>query len=226
ERVDGRARASWRDPRHRWAICRRQGVRRWLHDHPRARSGRSPRLGAQARDCAAASDRSATGSGRHDVITTAEIERAFRREHGRAVAVLIRRCGGDIALAEEVVQDAFVAALERWPATGVPPSPAGWIITTARHRAIDRFRRDAMRADRHARAFALLGNDDPPDGEATVRDDQLRLIFTCCHPALAVPARVALTLRLVGGLATHEIARAFLVPEATMAQRLVRAKSK
>ena len=158
-------------------------------------------------------------------VSTAEIERVFRREHARAVAVMIRRCAGDIELAEEVVQDAFVLALERWPESGLPASPAGWILTTARHRAIDRFRREASRRDRHAQAIALLESD-PPDDEATVRDDQLRLIFTCCHPALAMPAQVALTLRLVGGLTTPQIARAFLVPEATMAQRLVRAKGK
>jgi RNA polymerase sigma-70 factor, ECF subfamily len=158
-------------------------------------------------------------------MTPSEIERVFRREHARAVAVLVRRCGGDLDLAEEVVQDAFVAALERWPVTGIPPSPSGWIITTAGHRAIDRFRREASRGTRHAGAVAML-EPEPPDDEATVRDDQLRLLFTCCHPALAMPARVALTLRLVGGLTTREIARAFLVPEATLAQRLVRAKGK
>ncbi len=157
-------------------------------------------------------------------ITTAEIERVFRAEYGRAVAVLVRVLG-DIELAEETVQDAFVAAVERWPDAGLPPSPAGWIITTARNRAIDRLRREASRADRHAQA-ALLHADGEPLEEGAVRDDRLRLIFTCCHPALAPAARVALTLRLLGGLTTAEIARAFLVPEPTMAQRLVRAKGK
>ncbi|MGW3810570.1 RNA polymerase sigma factor, partial [Micromonospora sp. NPDC005113] len=131
----------------------------------------------------------------------------------------------DIDLAEEAVQDAFTIALRRWPQTGPPPSPAGRIITTARNRAIDRLRREASRADRHAQA-ALLYAADPPVEETPVSDDRLRLIFTCCHPALAPAARVALTLRLLGGLSTAEIARAFLVPEPTMAQRLVRAKSK
>jgi RNA polymerase sigma-70 factor (ECF subfamily) len=155
-----------------------------------------------------------------------EIERVFREEHGRAVAVLVR-VFGDIDLAEEAVQDAFVAALERWPAAGVPPSPAGWIITTARNRAIDRLRREASRDDRHAQAALLHARDEPAEeGESLVNDDRLRLIFTCCHPALAPAVRVALTLRLLGGLTTAEIARAFLVPEATMAQRLVRAKGK
>ena len=158
-------------------------------------------------------------------VTHAEIERVFREEHGRAVSVLVR-VFGDIDVAEEAVQDAFVAALERWPHAGVPPSRAGWIITTARNRAVDRLRREASRDDRHAQAALLHARDEPEDVESAVNDDQLRLIFTCCHPALAPAVRVALTLRLIGGLTTVEVARAFLVPEATMAQRLVRAKGK
>jgi RNA polymerase sigma-70 factor, ECF subfamily len=158
-----------------------------------------------------------------------EIERVFRAEYGRAVSVLVRVCG-DIDTAEEAVQDAFATALERWPHTGVPPSPAGWIITTARNRAVDRFRRESSRDARQAASVALLEWDDPEGStlveEDAVRDDQLRMIFTCCHPALAPSVQVALTLRLLGGLTTAEIARAFLVPEATMAQRLVRAKGK
>jgi RNA polymerase sigma-70 factor (ECF subfamily) len=157
-------------------------------------------------------------------VSSADIGRMFRREHGRAVAVLIRAFGS-IDVAEEAVQDAFAAALEKWPSTGLPPSPAGWIITTARNRAIDRLRRESSREDRHAQADLLQAQDEP-DEEHTVRDDQLRLIFTCCHPALATSVQVALTLRLLGGLTTTEVARAFLVPEATMAQRLVRAKNK
>ena len=162
-------------------------------------------------------------------IDAAAIERLFRESYGRAVAVLVRTFG-DIDLAEEAVQDAFVVALQRWPHDGAPPSPTGWIITTARHRAIDRVRREASRDDRHAQAFELqvaqasASGDDP--GDDAVQDDRLRLIFTCCHPALAVNAQVALTLRLLGGLTTAEIARAFLVPEPTMAQRLIRAKGK
>jgi RNA polymerase sigma-70 factor, ECF subfamily len=155
-----------------------------------------------------------------------EVERVFREHHGRAVAILVRRFG-EIDVAEEAVADAFAVALDVWSTRGVPPSPAGWIITTARHRAIDRLRRESTRAERHAQARALApGGDDDPGEEDTVADDRLRLIFTCCHPALAMPARVALTLRLLGGLTTAEIARAFLVGEATMAQRLVRAKAK
>ncbi|MEU4775438.1 sigma-70 family RNA polymerase sigma factor [Micromonospora sp. NPDC023644] len=153
-----------------------------------------------------------------------DVEAVFRAEYGRAVAVLVRLLG-DIDLAEEAVQEAFTVAVARWPETGPPPSPAGWIITTARNRAVDRLRREASRADRHAQA-ALLHVRDVPAEEGPVRDDRLRLIFTCCHPALGPAARVALTLRLLGGLGTAEIARAFLVSEATMAQRIVRAKAK
>jgi RNA polymerase sigma-70 factor (ECF subfamily) len=150
----------------------------------------------------------------------------FREQHGRAVAALVRMFG-DIDLAEDAVSDAFEIAVRRWPREGVPPSPAGWIVTTARNRAIDTLRRESSRPGRYAQA-ALLDepmDQDPFDPE-DLGDDRLRLIFTCCHPALAESARVALTLRLVGGLRTDEIARAFLVPEATMAQRIVRAKAK
>jgi RNA polymerase sigma-70 factor, ECF subfamily len=152
------------------------------------------------------------------------IERIFRQEYGRAVAVLVRQFG-DIDTAEEAVQDAFIEAVRRWPSAGTPPSPAGWIITTARRRIIDRLRRESTRDERHAQAVQLLGGTEPPE-EDVVSDERLRLIFTCCHPALATSAQVALTLRLLGGLTTADIARAFLVPESTMAQRLVRAKSK
>jgi RNA polymerase sigma-70 factor (ECF subfamily) len=151
------------------------------------------------------------------------IERVFRQEHGRAVAVLVRMFG-DIDVAEEAVQDAFTIAAERWPASGIPPRPSGWIITTARNRAIDRLRREASRDARQTQA-TLLVNQEAED-EGPVGDDRLRLIFTCCHPSLGAGARVALTLRLLGGLTTPEIARAFLVPEPTMAQRLTRAKNK
>jgi RNA polymerase sigma-70 factor, ECF subfamily len=167
----------------------------------------------------------------------ADIERVFRAEYGRAVAVLTG-VFGDLDVAEDAVQEAFTAAVRRWPADGLPPSPAGWIITTARRRAIDRLRRESSRDDRQAQAVQLQAATAVPAGgaagraveeaseEGPVRDDRLRLIFTCCHPALAPAAQVALTLRLLGGLSTAEIARAFLVPEPTMAQRLVRAKAK
>jgi RNA polymerase sigma-70 factor (ECF subfamily) len=161
-----------------------------------------------------------------DPATAAAIERAFRAESGRAVAVLAR-ITGDLDLAEEAVQEAFVAALRTWPERGVPPSPAGWIITTARNKAVDRLRRESTRDERHVQAARMLAQEDvvlEPPGAVT--DDRLRLVFTCCHPALAPAAQVALTLRLVAGLQTPEIARAFLVPETTMAQRIVRAKNK
>ncbi|MGW1759996.1 RNA polymerase sigma factor [Streptomyces mirabilis] len=154
----------------------------------------------------------------------ADIEAVFRAEYGRAVAVLVRFLG-DIDLAEEAVQDAFTTALRTWPESGIPPSPAGWIITTARNRAVDRLRRESTREARHAEAERLYSRDEPVQ-EGPVRDDRLRLIFTCCHPALATQTQVALTLRLLGGLTTPQIARAFLVPEPTMAQRIVRAKAK
>jgi RNA polymerase sigma-70 factor, ECF subfamily len=156
-------------------------------------------------------------------VTTDEIDRIFREHYGRAVASLVR-VFRDISIAEEAVQDAFTSAVQHWPSAGLPPSPAGWIITTARHRAIDRLRREASRENRHAQAMLLCAAE--TQNEDVVDDDRLRLIFTCCHPALGPAAQVALTLRLIGGLTTAEIARAFLVQEATMAQRLARAKGK
>jgi len=156
----------------------------------------------------------------------AEVARIFRECSGRAVATLARRFG-DLGLAEEMVQEAFVVALERWPEAGIPESPAGWIITTARRAALDVVRRESTRDERHRESVRMYGPDEPesPD-EGPVVDDQLRLMFTCCHPALGPSVQVALTLRLIAGLTTREIARAFLVPEETMAQRLVRAKNK
>jgi RNA polymerase sigma-70 factor (ECF subfamily) len=159
------------------------------------------------------------------------IENLYRAESGRILATLIRLVG-DFDLAEEVMHDAFAAALERWPGAGVPENPRAWLVSTARHKAIDRLRRDARfreKRDELAR-WAELAEGAPPefaDGPGgRPDDDRLRLIFTCCHPALAVEAQVALTLRTLGGLTTEEIARAFLVPAPTMAQRLVRAKAK
>jgi len=159
----------------------------------------------------------------------------FRREVGRCTATLIRVLG-DVDLAEDAVAEAFAIAAERWPETGVPPNPGAWITTTARNRAIDRLRRESTRTQRHLAAHRLEMPDMEPDDQADLRDldalvdvvpdDQLRLMFLCCHPALALDAQVALTLRLLGGLDTPELARAFLVPETTMAQRIVRAKRK
>ena len=164
------------------------------------------------------------GGGSHSAI-----EATFRREFGRAVSTLVR-VFGDIDLAEEAVQEAFLVAVRVWPRTGTPPNPGGWIVTTARNGAIDRLRRESSRADRHAQAALLHARSEKPGRlekeTEPVQDDRLRMIFTCCHPALAPSAQIALTLRLLGGLETEDIARAFLVPEATMAQRLVRAKRK
>ncbi|MDQ3612379.1 MAG: RNA polymerase sigma factor [Actinomycetota bacterium] len=155
---------------------------------------------------------------------TPPIERVFREEYGRAVATLVRLLG-DIELAEEAVADAFTVAVERWRSDGLPANPGGWIVTAAKRRAIDRLRRESSREARHAQAELLHARDDLPE-VGPVHDDRLRLLFTCCHPALAMEARVALTLRLLGGLETAHIARAFLVAEPTIAQRLVRAKRK
>jgi RNA polymerase sigma-70 factor (ECF subfamily) len=159
-------------------------------------------------------------------MDAAEIERTFRESSGRAVATLARRFR-DLGLAEEMVQEAFAKALATWPLAGLPPSPAGWIITTATRASIDYLRRESSRLDRHRASVEMNEPDEAPDDEeALMVDDQLRLMFTCCHPSLGPSAQVALTLRLIAGLETREIARAFLVPEPTMAQRLVRAKNK
>jgi RNA polymerase sigma-70 factor, ECF subfamily len=161
-------------------------------------------------------------------LDESEVGRIFRQESGRSVATLIR-VFGDIDLAEDAVQEAFVVALRKWPADGVPPNPGGWITTTARNHAIDRLRRQARGRELLGEVAVLLaGHDDPGMAEEVgpVEDDRLRLIFTCCHPALSTEAQVALTLRLLGGLSTRQVASAFLVTEATMARRLVRAKRK
>jgi RNA polymerase sigma-70 factor (ECF subfamily) len=157
------------------------------------------------------------------------IARVFREEYGRCVSTLTRVLG-DITLAEDAVAEAFTVAVQSWDPNDLPPNPGGWITTTARRRAIDRLRRESTREARHAEALLLHGPDDDPFESAEevgpVRDDRLRMLFTCCHPALAPEARVALTLRILGGLETPDIARAFLLPEPTLAQRIVRAKKK
>ncbi len=154
----------------------------------------------------------------------AAVERVFREEYGRLIASLVRRFG-DIDLAEEAAGEALVVALEKWPGSGVPPNPGGWLTTTAANRAIDRIRRERQRDAKHQ--AALMTHDDTAhEPTGPVEDDRLRLVFTCCHPALAPEARIALTLRLLGGLTVAEVAQAFLVPEATMAQRITRAKKK
>ncbi|HEU0182652.1 MAG TPA: DUF6596 domain-containing protein [Agromyces mariniharenae] len=154
----------------------------------------------------------------------AVVTRVHREEWARVVASLARRFG-DLDLAEEMAAEAFATAVERWPRDGVPPNPGAWITTTANHKAIDRLRREARRASKQQEAL-MLRDDSPPEPVGAVEDDRLRLLFTCCHPALAMEARVALTLRLVGGLTVPEIAHAFLVQEATMGQRITRAKGK
>ena len=152
------------------------------------------------------------------------ISRVHREEWARVVAVLTRRFG-DLDTAEEMAAEAFAVAVERWPTDGVPPNPGAWITTTATRRAIDRLRRESRRDDKQKEA-QMLYDDTPPEQLGAIDDDRLRLIFTCCHPALAMEARIALTLRMVGGLTVSEIARAFLVQEATMSQRITRAKGK
>jgi RNA polymerase sigma-70 factor (ECF subfamily) len=161
-------------------------------------------------------------------LDEAEVGRVFRQEYGRCVATLIRNFG-DIDIAEDAVQEAFAVALREWASDGVPPNPGGWITTTARNRAIDRLRRESRGRELLSEVGMLSPrNDEPgiPEEVGPVEDDRLRLIFTCCNPALSTEAQVALTLRLLGGLATEEVARAFLVAEPTMAQRLARAKRK
>jgi RNA polymerase sigma-70 factor, ECF subfamily len=161
-------------------------------------------------------------------LDQAEVGRIFREESGRSVATLIRVVG-DIDLAEDAVQEAFAVALDKWPADGLPPNPGGWITTTARNRAVDRLRRETRGRELLGEVAVLLPGDhepDLPEVVGPVQDDRLRLIFTCCHPALSTQAQVALTLRLLGGLSTTQVARSFLVAEPTMARRLVRAKRK
>jgi RNA polymerase sigma-70 factor (ECF subfamily) len=154
----------------------------------------------------------------------AAASRAHQQDWARLIATLTRRFG-DLDLAEEAAAEAFATAVARWPADGVPPNPGAWLATTASRLAIDRLRRESKRQDRHREA-QLLYDDDPPGPPGAIGDERLRLIFTCCHPALALEARVALTLRLVGGLTVPEIARAFLVQEAAVGQRITRAKAK
>ena len=159
------------------------------------------------------------------MTTASQIEKTFREEHGRVLAALISRFG-DFDLAEDALQDALVNALERWKVDGVPRSPGAWLLTVAKRRAIDRLRRTARLEHDPAVLDSLASTQEEPEMEDMIPDDRLKLMFTCCHPALALEAQVALTLHTVGGLKTREIARAFLVPEPTMAQRLARARAK
>ncbi|WP_338743243.1 RNA polymerase sigma factor [Actinomadura luteofluorescens] len=152
------------------------------------------------------------------------VTRVHREEWARVVAALTRRFG-DLDIAEEAAAEAFATAVERWPADGVPPNPGGWLTTTAARKAIDRIRRESRRDDKHKEA-AMVHDDEPPEPVGAIDDDRLRLIFTCCHPALAAQTRVALTLRMVGGLTVPEIARAFLVADTALERRITRAKAK
>jgi RNA polymerase sigma-70 factor, ECF subfamily len=154
-----------------------------------------------------------------------EVEAIYRAEFGAVVASLTARFR-DLDLAEEMAQEAFVEAVRRWPTEGVPPNPGGWLTVVARNRALDRLRRESTRQSRYEEALVRSAPEDPTSPVTSVTDERLRLIFTCCHPALAPEARVALTLRLLGGLTVPEVAAAFLVPERTMAQRITRAKRK
>ena len=154
----------------------------------------------------------------------ARIDRIYREEYGRIVASLARRFG-DLDIAEDAAGEALLIAVEKWPTDGIPPNPGAWLTTTAAHRAIDRIRRESLRDTKHQAAL-MITDDTPHEPTGPVEDDRLRLIFACCHPALPAEARVALTLRLLGGLTVEEIARAFLVPETTMARRITRAKAK
>src|SRR6476620_1829194 len=212
-----------RDPDHRRTVCRdKRGARRLLPDRRRV-ARRGTRLGRQDPRGRVRHDRGAPRGHRLRDGRIEELARTYRDERARSIAIL-GRVLGDLDLAEDAVQDAFVRAAERWPRDGAPRNPGAWIVTTARNAAIDRIRREqtlARKTELLARAEEL-----PDDEEAVIPDERLELIFACCHPALAPEAQVALTLSLVGGLETPEIARAFLVPEATLAQRLVRAKRK
>src|SRR5262245_54133465 len=226
------------DGHDRRAVRGGEGAHRRLLHHRGGRSGRGAHVGPQGRRGDPASHRGASVPSdgprpslmRVVAATDAEaIERVFRDAYGQAVATLVRTFG-DISLAEDAVQDAFVVASRRWPEDGVPPNPAGWIVTTARRRAIDDLRRSARGRELADQLRPIMTTSDAPENGATadrpVPDDQLRLIFTCCHPALRMEHRVALTLRLLGGLSVEEVARSFLASEPAMAKRLVRAKYK
>src|SRR6266566_3270161 len=208
---------------HRRALPGVEGVSRRLLDH----RGRRPRRGAQARrrgvEGLQPEDRGAAVPV-NSVDVREAITRAHHKEWARVVASLTRRFG-DLDIAEEAAAEAFTTAVGRWPADGVPPSPGAWLTTTASRKAIDRIRRENKRDEKQKEA-QMVYDDDPPEPPGPIDDDRLRLIFTCCHPALAMQTRVALTLRMLGGLTVPEIAHAFLVAESAMEQRITRAKAK
>src|SRR5205823_11832916 len=212
-----RPRREWRDADHGRAVRGRQGGARRLPllRGRRSRRGDRPRIADSGR----ADGRRGRGAPRQRGL--AILDQVFRDEWGRVLATLIGFLG-DFDLAEEAAQEAFATAAERWPRDGTPANPRAWLVTTARNRAIDRIRRDRTLAAKTRLLDAPQTTEDDMD-ETTIPDERLELLFTCCHPALALDAQVALTLRTLGGLTTDEIARAFLVPEATMAKRLIRA---
>src|SRR3954452_4677488 len=216
---------------HRRPLRGDQGAPGRVLDHRGPRPRRGHRPGDRRVEALPPEDRGATvpervsDSGASDASDASDaVARAHREEWARMVAVLTRRFG-DLDIAEDAAAEAFATALERWSADGVPPNPGGWLTTTATRKAIDRIRRESKRDDKHREA-GFLYDDDPPEPVGAVEDERLRLIFTCCHPALAMESRVALTLRMVGGLSVPEIARAFLVQEAALGQRITRAKAK
>src|SRR6266702_2318179 len=203
---------------------------RWKREVPRRlldHRGLRPRRGAQARRRGVEGLQS-EGRGAALPVSAVDAREAITRAHheewARVVAALTRRFG-DLDIAEEAAAEAFATAVERWPADGVPPNPGAWLTTTANRKAIDRIRRENKRDDKQKEA-QMVYDDDPPEPLSAIDDERLRLIFTCCHPALAMETRVALTLRMVGGLTVPEIARAFLVPETTIGRRITRAKAK
>src|SRR6266487_4406245 len=211
------------DDIHRRALRGVEGVPGRLLDHRGSRPRRGAQAGSRGVEGLQPDGRSAavpvSVAGVREAITQAHHE-----EWARVVASLARRFG-DLDIAEEAAAEAFATAVERWPADGVPPNPGAWLTTTANRKAIDRIRRETKRDDKHKEA-QMVYDDDPPEPLSAIDDERLRLIFTCCHPALAMQTRVALTLRMVGGLTVPEIARAFLVQETTMGQRITRAKAK
>src|SRR5262244_3502912 len=208
---------------HRRALPGVEGVSRRLLDHGCPR----PRRGAQAR-CRGVEGLQSEDRGAAVAVSVADVREGITQAHheewARVVASLTRRFG-DLDVAEEAAAEAFATAVERWPADGVPPNPGAWLTTTANRKAIDRIRRENKRGGKQKEA-QLLHDDDPPEPLGAIDDERLRLIFTCCHPALAIQTRVALTLRMVAGLTVPEIARAFLVPQTAMEQRITRAKAK
>src|SRR5919198_3763431 len=216
------SRSRRRDAHHRRAVHGDEGAARRLLPHRLRQPRRGDRVRGADPGSRAGRRRGEAAGGAIAALEDRTIARLFREESGRAVAALVRALR-DVDLAEDAVQEAFVVALDRWPRDGLPANPAAWVLTVARNRALDRLRRERRGAEKLEELARTLPADEERDDVDEIPDERLSLVFMCCHPALALEARVALTLRLLGGLTTTEIARAFLVPEPTMAQRLVRA---